>query len=306
MEAQAIGLLNRMADPENSIESAGGQTELSFHDKLAEEESKLEKKQNLLLSTPWAYLQSLLSSLQFSFDLKLSPSPIERDMDNFNRKNIPSQANHDAASTPQSKTQLSDAECGRSPSPAKLSYAIDQNTFVQNLLSANKYAFGDLPVALALFNAQNMKFKSIDMALVVDELVDRIKMVKEGEKVSLSLSLKPDDLGEMLISVSMKNGSVFISIVADQKAGDIIEANRASLEESLKRANINLGSLDISSGGDKRSAYVPKIEAPGAFDSAPLRQVEPVKGLYGSDQIDPYIYGRLFGFIPSLTVYSKA
>ncbi len=250
-EVAAVKCNKLTSEPDVSNDVRSSQTDVPFDDKLKAEEGKLAKKETLLKFVPWTYVQNLINSLPLKFDFDFSAAALESNWRNGQRA---PDANTLRTETSNSKPAFAQAEnsgVGSSASPAKLSYVIDQNSFIRNLLSHSKYAVGYLPISLNLADIKNTDARSIDLSLIVDELVDKIKLIKEGEKVELSLSLSPEHLGEMLLSVSMRNGLIFISITATKEAKELIEANRSVLEENLKKANINLGNLDVSSGGDR-------------------------------------------------------
>ena len=227
-------------------------TNVSFDDKLKAQELKLSEREKLLKSLPWTYLQTLLNSSELKFDFDFSVAENNGGLLSYGRQ--ASSTGATGSNAPSSKPSIAQGEenAGNpTASPAKLSYVIDQNSFVQNLIANNKYAVGNPPALFNFSSAQSIEGKSLDLGLIIDELIDKIKMVKEGEKVSLSIALKPDQLGEMLLSVSMRNGVIFMSITTSSEMKDLIDANKASLEKQLKEANINLGNLDVSSDREK-------------------------------------------------------
>lgn len=302
VQVAATSLNMISSEPDSSIDSRSSQTDISFDDKLRAEELKLSEKQKLLQSLPWTYLQGLMNSGELKFDFDFSSASINENLVNFDQKRPVMESHQPETRSPRPATdQTGNSGISPATSPAKLLYVVDQNSFIQNLMANSKYAMGNLPISFSLSGIQNVEGKSINLQLIVDELIDKIKLVKEGEKISLSLALKPEHLGEMLMNVSMRNGAIFVSIVANQETRDLIEANKAILEESFKRANINLGNLDVSSGGNSRETFASKIEMPEI-----LRRVSPVQVKSETLKIiDPFLYSKFFGFQSNL-IYSKA
>ena len=57
---------------------------------------------------------------------------------------------------------------------AKLSLIIDQNDFIKNIVASSKYAVGDVRFPIGLSNARSLNFGSIDLDLIISELVDKV------------------------------------------------------------------------------------------------------------------------------------
>jgi flagellar hook-length control protein FliK len=250
MDAPATCKINTLRSEPSAREGNSRAGDPDFDGSLKNEQTKLEEKQRMLSSFPWAQFQNTsdLSPLKFDFDF-LSRSlddkvlSIERDLQSDGKK-AGSTAQTLQAANGEAKAQAKEQE-----GAAKISLIIDQNDFIKNIVANSKYAVGEMRSPVGLSNARSLNFGSVDLDLIISELVDKIKMVKEGQKTSLSLSLKPDEAGELLLNFSMKNGVVFISILADERSRHWLESNIGSLEESLKRANVTLGGLSVSSDG---------------------------------------------------------
>jgi|GEM_PF-2289619 len=268
----------------------------SFDDHLKQEELRLSEKQRHFMSLPWKEFQGIFNSVPLQFDFKFSAGAAEYNLakpdqgpDLYKAENEDSAAlrlDHEAGGKTAEDTSSSQ----------RISYTLDKNAFVQNLAAASKYAISEMWIPFNSQSIQGIEGKSVDLELIVSEIVDKIKIVKEGEKVTLSLALKPDEASDLLFNLTMKNGIVSISIIADQKAREWLEANIAALEESLTKANIQLGNLEVSSK---------KREAGESFESIPpvLSKEKETENIWS---VDMYVYENIFGLAPERAILSEA
>ena len=306
MNTQATVPISKIYSEPNTQDTTVSKIDPSFDDTLKTEQLKLEQKQKLFSALPWKALQNLFHSLPLEFNFEFSPASIENHLMRPNQSiNLykPEEGN-----THGSKALIENgngAKVSASPSPGKLSYTIDQNAFVQNLLAESKYAIAEMWIPFNLYGIQNIKGKALDLEVVVSEIVDKVKLVKEGEKVTLSLALKPEETGELLLNLSMKNGIISILILANQETKDWIEANMEALEESLRKANINLGNLEVSAGKNSSNAFISSDES---LEFLSLNLSEPKREEVLSkhyEMIEPYTYEKLFGLVPKQYIYSR-
>jgi len=93
------------------------------------------------------------------------------------------------------------------------------------------------------------KASSISIDTLIDELVQQIKKVKVGNLNKLSITLKPDGLGEMeiffTISEEDRVKKVFISFAGQEDALTLIKSNQQELESQLSGNGHFLGGMDF-------------------------------------------------------------
>ncbi|MCX5749097.1 MAG: flagellar hook-length control protein FliK [Candidatus Saganbacteria bacterium] len=109
-----------------------------------------------------------------------------------------------------------------------------------SLLSANMIPFNEFIRNIEKFSAR------IDIQSIIDKIVETIKLVKSGEKTELVLDLKPEWLGNMTLNISSDKGVLTVQIFAGENAKSLLDANIKKLQEALKTANLNIGSLSVS------------------------------------------------------------
>lgn len=86
---------------------------------------------------------------------------------------------------------------------------------------------------------------NLDLQSLVDEIVSRVEMVKEKGKVEISLTLKPEELGEILLTLTAYAGIVSVEIRASSETKKILVSQRSELEQALKKANINFDKIIV-------------------------------------------------------------
>ena len=122
----------------------------------------------------------------------------------------------------------------------------------------NRTFAGELELSPDFYNtviaAKNKidSLRSIDVEDMIAQIKDKIKFLIENGKSELSIELKPDNLGTILMSISSNKGILSINIYADQAAKQVLEENIAELERSLKQANINIEKLNISANEGRK------------------------------------------------------
>jgi flagellar hook-length control protein FliK len=131
----------------------------------------------------------------------------------------------------------------------------DQVRHAENII--NKAFMGELELSPDLYSAlitaknNSLSLRSIDVDDMVAQIKNKIKFLLENGRAELSIELKPENLGTVLMSVSSNKGILSINIYADQAAKKALEENIAELERSLKLADLNIENLNILYSGDR-------------------------------------------------------
>lgn len=86
----------------------------------------------------------------------------------------------------------------------------------------------------------------LDLQALVDEILSQLKIVQDKGQVELNLSLKPADLGEILLTLTSSAGAVTINIQAGPEAKKLLAEQRLELERALKKSQINLTAINIT------------------------------------------------------------
>lgn len=85
----------------------------------------------------------------------------------------------------------------------------------------------------------------LDLQLLIDQIVEQVKMVKGRERAELSLMLKPEELGEILLVLTSRSGMVSIQVQTSLETKKLIDSRREELERALKKAHVNFDRIEI-------------------------------------------------------------
>jgi flagellar hook-length control protein FliK len=129
----------------------------------------------------------------------------------------------------------------------------------QAMNSMNRTIIGDLELPSQFFDTvisaknRSSELMYVDVDDLISQIQDKIKFLKDGGKTMLSIELKPENLGTILCDITNKNGVISINIFADKQAKSALDQSISDLEKSLKLLNLNVASISIVSGENKRN-----------------------------------------------------
>jgi flagellar hook-length control protein FliK len=127
----------------------------------------------------------------------------------------------------------------------------EQVKFAAN--AVNKIYEGEIELSADLYNAvisaknRIASLRSIDVDDLLAQIKNKIKLLIENGGSRLSVELKPENLGTVLMSVSSNKGVLSINLYADQAAKQVLEENIAELKRSLEQSNLNIENLNVLS-----------------------------------------------------------
>ncbi len=215
--------------------SAQNLPDQSFQGYLDEEQKRI-----ALMFSPWAQFEfsSLFSYPMFTpktenhrrsdflYEVEISPAE-QKYSENYQREN------HLARS---GEFRLSDNFV---PKPPEI--------MLQEILAKTGWLAPNLEASPLFFQAQldGKLLSKLDLQHLVDQILTQIRLVKEKGKTELTIGLKPDDLGEIILTLIAKSGMISIQIQASEEIRKQLEALRKELEIALKRSNVNLSEIKI-------------------------------------------------------------
>ena len=124
---------------------------------------------------------------------------------------------------------------------------------------ANRVSVAKDPVSLSADSKLQSFQMHMDQENILQQLSARMAHVRETGTHSTRIRLKPDELGELSMDISVTNNSVkaFI-IVENYHVKEIIEANLNRLEAELKNQGLSIEQFTVETGGGGfREGYVP-------------------------------------------------
>lgn len=103
-----------------------------------------------------------------------------------------------------------------------------------------------------------------EVSRVVQQVARHLEEMVHTRAQSLTLQLHPEELGQLRITVTLREGSIHTYIVADSSSvRQILESNLSQLHHALQQRGLQLGALQVSVQGDGRQSltqhqpYVP-------------------------------------------------
>jgi flagellar hook-length control protein FliK len=259
-------------------------------DKLLDQSSAKLEKNNIL---PWDSVQAnLLNVANLKFDF--SSQKVEDDLNKYQAEKTEEKKETPPRKIPEkleSKTL-----------PLKEEVVVLSPNDLQTLLAKNKISPGYFETLMN--RTENIAFKEgqfskMDVEFLVSQIVEKAKLIKAGGRTELDLTLKPEHLGKVLLSLVSEDGIISIRLTASENTKEIIEAHLAELKQSLTNSNLNIGDLQVSVGEDRE--FKSKDSEPQSVYV--FQRVEPES--LGSELPDGYLTARTLGWLPELQVYAK-
>jgi len=198
----------------------------------------LEEAQNGLPIFPWSNLFSL-------FDLKLDmnfqqESPEDKKVD-FVQKEKDKNKNQNTEKTMDQLAKIEPANKSKE-NLDYINFKLAKDILLKNLPQPSMY-LGLIPNQIS--NPSTTTPSKTSIQTLIDEIAQKIEFLKKGNESQVRLTLSEENLGDMLLSLSLKNGMVSIQIAASTETKKYFDNNISELEISLKEAKIDVESLKI-------------------------------------------------------------
>jgi len=85
-----------------------------------------------------------------------------------------------------------------------------------------------------------------DLQSLVDQILSQVQLVKDKGRAELSVGLKPENLGELLLILTSRSGMISIEIQIQDENRKLLEDALTELELALKKANVNFDNIIVS------------------------------------------------------------
>ncbi|MCL6559393.1 MAG: flagellar hook-length control protein FliK, partial [Firmicutes bacterium] len=91
---------------------------------------------------------------------------------------------------------------------------------------------------------------------IINQVVEKAKVVISGEKSEMMMDLKPDSLGKLSLKVVTERGMVVAQFVAEsQQVKQVLEANMQLLKDTLERQGLSVQQFSVSVGQDNPRSF---------------------------------------------------
>lgn len=250
-----------------------------FEKKLEESRKKIDRKNDIYSISqgasafgPWAALLGMFDQKFISMDMNkdLLESAV-KDMDDMRMSSSKEHQRDDGSGQNTGKN----TDGRNTPADAKeIKAAVQQ--FLSKLASSDR-APGAAAIPFSQFAASLEKLGGkFDLQTIIDKIVEASKLVKSKEKTELLITLKPEWLGDVLLSITKSKDGLAVNIIAGNNAKMLLDSQLSDLEQALRSANINVSSLQVSVGGQNGSNYKNgKEEGPSGDPVSPAAEALP-------------------------------
>lgn len=234
-----INLISQVPAPETSLlteNATQSRSDTNFAQYLEEEQKRLA---GLFLNWP-----------QFNFDSWFTePSSSSPDRSPAIFADLPSDAETIKASS--TDNALPKTEPNKTAAETKLGYSllsmIPKKT-LQNILQKTGWLVPNLQ-AQPLFSQAQLSGKlltSLDLQSLVDEIVNRVNLIREKGKTEFSFGLKSGNLGEILITLASRADGISVNIQASAETKKLLDEQLSQLALALKKAKINVTEIIVA------------------------------------------------------------
>ena len=283
----------------NGATPANANDDLSFQEKLDSSQKQLEEKYKSQTLIPWGAVENMFQDFSSSFNSTVKfESALTKSLTQSNENTLNQSIAAVNSQNDQSNHHAAGADITQEENQRSNQEILEQTVIKVNLAGSPFF----LDALMSTDLAKNITNR-FDLELTIAKIVEQAKLLKAGARKTLEVSLSPEQLGKILLTVTKEKGVINVQIFAAEHAKDILEENISSLEESLKNANINIGSLTVSIG--KRDNEEKEADRE---KSSPLDAVDFSQSLDSSQvniSVDAHLIRKLLGWLPNLSVYSK-
>ncbi len=220
-----------------------------FDRKLKESQEKAEKQSassvspsaSQALFVPWS---SIISMIGNDYASTSGTSAKDRNLDSKSPSSSEDNITGTSAYGGDRLDSYTQKDQSQKPSTGKTGAAYENIVKLVMQSLSTKGSFTLVPFSEFLSKLEGASGK-VDISMIASKIVDSAKVLKDGESSTISLKLKPEWLGSMTMDLSFDKGLLSIKIYTAQSSKYAIESNLNELENALKAANINVGSMQV-------------------------------------------------------------
>ena len=226
------------------------ESDIDFDQLLKKEEQKVS------IPNPFAIIQSFISSI-LSFggktDSRVNKVEEKPMTNNDSRSHMPVAQAPNESRIAKNETNKSIAASDKPVNQIKADNIRFANDAVKKLFIGELQLTPELYDVMLKVKNKTDSLKAIDINDLVSQIQDKIKLLKENGKIELSMQLKPENLGTILMNITSNKGVISISLYANGLTREALEESIHDLENALKRVNLNIGSLNVFSDDRRKN-----------------------------------------------------
>jgi len=215
-------------------------TDDSFNEKLSYEKARLG-----LLFSPFGMIENIfsptLSSNQSQNDNYLIESLFK------DPSNAPNYAENTNGTNARSTSQASNNSANNAQIFDSLPLQSINRQAIQDLLVKTNWVIPNL-AANPLFNQALMNGKlqqSFSLDQLVDQIISQIKIAKIKGETSVSFNLNPEELGNIILTLTYHAGMVSIQMQSSSDTKKLLDDNQEELENALRKADVHYDKIQV-------------------------------------------------------------
>lgn len=132
----------------------------------------------------------------------------------------------------------------------------EHNLQDQTLSAFTDLKTGELNSQTQVVKAEFKMPQTVKPSELINQVVERTKVIIGNDKTEMVIHLKPDHLGKLELKVVTEQGIVAAKFIAEnQQVKEIIESNMQLLKDSLQKQGIYIDSVSVQVGQDKKNEY---------------------------------------------------
>ena len=90
-------------------------------------------------------------------------------------------------------------------------------------------------------------YLSIDTMEIIEQIVEKTKVIVDSETTSMQMQLNPENLGKIYLNISSKEGSVNAQMmVTNEAVKEALEAQIVMLKENLNQAGVKVDAVEVT------------------------------------------------------------
>lgn len=257
IESVKNSILTELLDTSNTgIEEVDSSLQIKVANNIAIDKNTEKEPRDLKETSP--LLQTMLNEL----DAEVTSSSQNTGSNLFNQQNASEQVVK-LSIEPLTKTEGSD-----------FSNVINQDGLKTNL---------DKPQ----LNTLQSPVKELNKTDIMNQITDKVSVVKAGSNEKIEIILKPENLGKVNVEIQSIKGVISATLIAENKqVKELLEKNIETLRNNLSSQGLNLNNLSVKVEEPNKSAFNNFNFGQGQFDAETNSQHQNPQKAYKSDYND--------------------
>jgi flagellar hook-length control protein FliK len=126
-------------------------------------------------------------------------------------------------------------------------------------------------ITVSGFRPETSRQTGLNPARIINQVINKAKVIIDGEKSEMVVNLKPDNLGKLSLKVITENGLVTAEITAENhQVKQMLEANMQQMKQSFEERGMFVESFTVSVRQDGRNNEGKRFFKQGSFKAGSI------------------------------------